>query len=338
MKKYFIFILSLVLIFSLCACGSADKSAQMTAAGKAPVPMPMAEEYFMEADSAEYGMYAEAPAQMMGFSNGAAAKVGKDESGAAQEVKPDKIIYSADATVETTGFDETVKKVEELIERYGGWVESSSISGANYYNISHGNPGSRNANYTLRIPSESFDELMSGLSTLGNVPYSHVYTENVSAQYYDTQARLDSYKTQEQSLLKLMEKAESVEDIITIESKLAEVRYNIESLQSSLNNWDRKVSYSTVYLSIDEVAEYTPEKLVNPSFGQRFVSAVKDGFNTAGEILSGFVLWFVGALPTIVLLAAVAFALFLLARSVVRKRKAKKNTSSQADGLPGNKN
>lgn len=322
MKKFFSFILILALVFSLCGCASKDRSAQMTVDEARPVPeaAPVFEEYAMAAaDSAAY----EAPAQKMSLSNGAAVAM-KGAGSTAPTENPDKIIYSADATVETTAFDETLAKIDELIGQYGGWVESSSISGANYYNLTHGHTGSRTASYTLRIPSEAFDEVMGGLSALGNVPYSHVYTENVTAQYYDTQARLDSYKTQEQSLLKLMEKAESVEDIITIESKLAEVRYSIESLQSSLNNWDRRVSYSTVYLSVEEVAEYTPETIVKPSFGQKLVKAVKDGFSTAGDVISGFVLWLLEALPTLIMAAAVLFAAFLLIRSAVRKRKAKK--------------
>ena len=323
MKKFFSILLSLVLVFSLCACGSANKSEQNR------VSEAVYEEAYMAADSAAYEMSVPAPAQKMSLSNGTGGAM-KGTGSTVPEENPDKIIYSADATVETTEFDETLAKIDELIQKTGGWVESSSISGANYYNISRGNAGNRNANYTLRIPSGSFDEVMSGLSSLGNVPYSHVYTENVTAQYYDTQARLDSYKTQEQSLLKLMEKAESVEDIITIESKLAEVRYSIESLQSTLNNWDRKVSYSTVYLSIEEVSEYTPESLVNPSFGQRFVKAVKDGFENAGEVISGFVLWLVEALPTLIVAAAVIFAAVLLVRSAVRKRKAKKAKKEEA--------
>ena len=319
MKKFFSFILILALVFSLCACASKTNEAQLTNEKRmsAPAAMVMAEEYSAAADAAY-----EMPAPMVSLANGSGAVKGAGST--APEENPDKIIYSADATVETTGFDETLAKISELVEQCGGWIESSSISGANYYNISRGNTGSRNANYTLRIPSEAFDDLMGGLSALGNVPYSHIYTENVTAQYYDTEARLDSYKTQEQSLLKLMEKAESVEDIIMIESKLAEVRYSIESLQSTLNNWDRRVSYSTVYLSVEEVAEYTPETVIKPSFSQKFVKAVKDGFSAAGAAVSSFVLWLVEALPTLIIAAAVIFGAFLLIRSSVRKRKAKK--------------
>ena len=90
-------------------------------------------------------------------------------------------------------------------------------------------------------------------------PIPHTYTENVTSQYYDTQARLTAYQTQEARLLEMMEKAETVEDIITIEEKLTDLRYRIESLQSTLKNWDRQVSYSTISLDVEEVQEYTPE-------------------------------------------------------------------------------
>ena len=320
MKKFSSIFLILVLIFLLCACGTKTDLAKIASEEAMPTPQP--EIFFAAADSTAY----EAPAQKMSLSNGSGGimKAAGNTENTVPEENPDKIIYSADATVETTVFDETLVKIDELIEKCGGWIESSSVSGANYYSISRGNAGNRNANYTLRIPSETFDEVMSGLSTLGNIPYSHIYTENVTAQYYDTQARLDSYKTQELSLLKLMEKAESVEDIITVESKLAEVRYSIESLQSSLNNWDRRVSYSTVYLTVEEVSEYTPEVVIKPSFAQRFVKAVKSGFKNAGTAVGNFVLWLVEILPTLVIAAAVIFGAFLLVRFSYRKRKAKK--------------
>ena len=320
MKKRLSLALAAVLALSLCACGSVKNSN----AGKteAPVPAPM----YAAADMA---VYESAPQEAIAGNGLAAysmnmAKKPRAEENKLTDTKPDKIIYSADATIETTDLDAALDALNALSEKYSAWIESSSVNGANYSDISRGRLSLRSASYTLRIPSESFDTLMHSLSDIGNVPYSHIYTDNVTAQYYDTQARLDSYKTQEQSLLRLMEKAESVEDIITIESKLAEVRYSIESLQSTLNNWDRRVSYSTVNLTVEEVAEYTPETIVKPSFGQKFVKAVRDGFKTAGEVISGFVLWLVEALPTLVIAAAVIFALFLLVRSFVRKRKAKK--------------
>ena len=326
MKKALALILALAAVFSLTACGQTAKSTDTAYYDSASD-----DGWYTGAASAagEVSYSAEYAAQDMGIANAYSREAAapepapQEESGAPSE-NPDKIIYSADATVETTKFEDTLAQLDELIKKYGGWVESSSVSGANYYSISRGNKNSRSANYTIRIPSGDFGSVMSGLTALGNVPYSHIYTENVTAQYYDTQARIDSYKTQEQSLLRLMDKAESVEDIITIESKLAEVRYSIESLQSTINNWDRRVSYSTVYLTVDEVSEYTPEAVVTVSFGEKLAKAVKDGFRSAGEFLSGLVLWVVEALPTLVVIAVIGFGIFMAVRPAIRKRRARR--------------
>ena len=313
MKKSLALIFAVLMLLPLCACGEAstDTLALEPEAAAADVAYDM--DYTASSASLANGYSREA----------AAVEETAPESEAPDE-NPDKIIYSANVNLETTEFEDTLEKISGLVDEYGGWIESSSISGANYYSISRGNTYNRNAAYTIRIPSDDFDTVMSGISALGNVPYSHIYTENVTTQYYDTQARIDSYKTQEESLLKLMEKAESVEDIITIESKLADVRYSIESLQTTINNWDRKVSYSTVYLSVDEVSEYTPQAVVTKTFGEKLVQALKNGFRSAGEFLSDLVLWLVEALPTILIVAVIIFGIFAAVRPAIKKRKAKR--------------
>ena len=254
------------------------------------------------------------------------------DGGDVPDENPEKIIYSADATVETTEFDKTLEELAALIKEYGGWVQSSSINGANYYSISRGSSYNRSADYTIRIPSDKFQTVMGSLSTLGNVPYSYTYTENVSAQYYDVQSRLTAYKTQETRLLEMMEKAQTVEDTITIEEKLTELQYKIDSLQSSLNNWDRQVNYSTISLNVQEVGEYTEQQAVTISYGQRLLNAFTDSLKGAGRFFKNLLVFLVSALPTLVILAVLFFALRPLFRKLSAKAKArreeKKNTAA----------
>ena len=224
MKKTLSLLLAALLMFALCACGSADTAAS---APSAAYDMATTEAAYPEAEEA---------AEYVGFAAAEDALLNTG-GGTAPEGMPEKLIYSASATVETTTFDETVEKLSALVAEYGGFVESSSINGSNYYTQSRGYSSERYASYVIRVPSNKFSTLMSSLSTLGNVPYSHTYTENITAQYYDTDARLTAYKTQETRLLEMMELAESVEDLISIEEKLTELRYKIESLQSTLNTW-----------------------------------------------------------------------------------------------------
>ena len=315
MKKTLSLLLAALLVFALCACGSANTAASAPSAAydmaTTEAPYPEVEE------AAEYGGFAAAAGTQL-----------ETGSGAAPEGSPEKLIYSASATVETTEFDQTVEKLTALVAEYGGFVESSSINGSNYYSQSRGYSSERYASYVIRIPSDRFSTLMSSLSTLGNVPYSHTYTENITAQYYDTDARLTAYKTQETRLLEMMEIAETVEDLISIEEKLTELRYKIESLQSTLNNWDRQVSYSSLNLDVQEVIEYTPESRM--SYGQELALALTNGLKRTGEFFKDLLLTLVGALPALVILAVVLAILIPVWKKRRKARRMKKNPPAES--------
>ena len=314
MKKTLSLLLAVLLVFALCACGSADSASSAPSAAYDMVSTETA--YPAEAPEEDYGGFAVA--------GGTQLETG---SGAAPGGSPEKLIYSASATVETTEFDRTIEKLSALVEQYGGFVESSSINGSNYYTQSRGYSSTRYASYVIRVPSDKFSALMGSLSTLGNVPYSHTYTENITAQYYDTDARLTAYQTQEARLLEMMEAAETVEDLIAIEEKLTELRYQIESLQSTLKNWDRQVAYSTLDLEVQEVIEYTPESRM--SYGQELALALTNGLRRTGEFFKDLLLAIVGALPALVILAVVLAILTPVWKKRRKARRAKKNPPAE---------
>ena len=311
-------LLCLLLLFSLCACG---KETEAEDGGSYAAPASAAS-YSRSAgvlaaeteDSFAVGGFAASSSS----SANAASEETSETGDASGELDPEKIIYSASATIETTEFDATLEALQTMIDRCGGWVESSSTNGANYSSISAGRKTYRSASYTLRVPKESFSGLMGSLSELGNVPYSHVDSENVTSQYVDTQTRLATYEAQEQRLVELLDRAETVSDVIEIENELTEVRYRIESLQTTLLSWDRRVTWSTIELSINEVFEYTPAAKVG--YGTKLLNALQNGIDTLGDFLIGLV----EALPTLLVLAVLVFALVRLIRAAFRKRPARK--------------
>lgn len=310
--------LCLLLMLSLCACGSRQTS---RAAYESSYEEPSYRYAYDEAAVADETYGGLAPTAMYASASGAntnaatsSAKESSRETGSddsTSDLNPEKIIYSADATVETTAFDDAIAALEAMISSHGGWVESSSVNGAKYASISRGTKTNRSANYTLRVPNEAFSPMMNELSSLGNVPYSHVYTENVTSQYYDTQARLTTYEAQEQRLIELLEKAETVSDVIEIENELTDVRYRIESLQTSLRSWDRRVSWSTIYLTINEVSEYTPAR--EPTYLERLSDALSGGL----EALADLFVDFVGALPVLIFLVLLLIVLLLLIKRAI---------------------
>lgn len=323
MKKTLALILALLMLLSLCACGAGSKGSDTAAATESIQEAPAAAADDSYGGLASYSNFAADYDYAEAEENGAGGGTGAE----AGEINPDKIIYSGEAEVETRDFDDSIAKLMEMLEQYGGWIESSSLSGANYYSISRGNSGNRSASYTLRIPSDKFETMMTSLSEIGNVPYTYTYSENVTAQYYDTQARLTAYETQEARLLEMMEKAETVSDVITIEEKLTELRYQIESLQSTLNNWDRQVSYSSLYVTVDEVGEYTPQP--QQSYLQELWQALTGAFKNLGSFFKDFLVFLVSAIPTIIVLVILFFVFRPVYRKVKARRKAKREGKSE---------
>lgn len=332
MKKLTALLLSCLLLLALVGCGSsAPKSSggnYYAAANSAPAAAESAYGGFRDDYSyAETAMfdedagYTDSPAE-------APAPKPDGEGSSAPALDPEKIIYSASVSVETTDFDESLAKLDALVKRYGGFVEASSLNGSNYYSQARGYAPSRSADYTLRIPSARFSELMSSLSELGNVPYSHTFTENITAQYYDVDARLTACRTQETRLLEMMAKAETVEDLIRIEDRLAELRYQIDSLQSTLKNWDRQVSYSSVNLTLTEVAVYTPTE--TPGYLTQLKDAVVEGFAATGRFFRDLSLGLAELLPLLIVVAV----LLLIFLPRMKKRRAAKKAKAAAKAAP----
>ena len=243
----------------------------------------------------------------------------------------EKIIYSAYYTIETKEFDSSIEALNALISKYGGFVENSNVKGYTYYD-SYGNSSIRNrtANYIVRIPSASLNDFLNESGSLGSVTSKRQEAQNVTSQYADISARLETYEVQEKRLLELLAKASNMGDLLTIEDKLSEVRYNIESLQRSLNNIDAKVDYSTVTLNINEVSTYTPTEKMSfwERLGNSFIGGIEDFVDDIGD----FVIWFVGAIPALILIAAIVVVAVILLKKARAKKKAKKvvdNTEKQ---------
>jgi len=230
----------------------------------------------------------------------------------------EKIIYSASAELETVKFDETVDGISELVSFYDGFMESSYVSGASYREKYYGSQTYRWAEFVIRVPSRSFEGFKSDLEMYGNVIGVSTSADNITSQYYDVASRLTAYQTEERTLLAMLEKAENVSDMLEIERTLAEVRYNIESLQSTLKNWDNKVDYSTVTVRVQEVRELTEITEVHRSYWEE----IRDGFlaslKSVGRFFKDLFAWFASNLPVIVLVVLIALAGLAVLRKLVR--------------------
>ena len=103
---------------------------------------------------------------------------------------------------------------------------------------------------------KDYETFLAALDGVGKIISKSTSVDNISQKYYDTTAQIEALQIQEKNLLAMLEKCESIEDMITVEQRLSEVQYELNNLQTTRRYMDMDVAYSYVNISITEVMEY----------------------------------------------------------------------------------
>lgn len=233
-----------------------------------------------------------------------AAEKGAANDSTAEDEK--KIVRNAWLTLKTERFDEAVSALCGQIEQAGGVVESRDISGAKN--------ASRSASLTLRVPSDMLDGVLSGASEWGEVTREQTSAVDMTSTYTDNASRLESARAKKRQLDALYEKAETMEDIITLTDAIFDVQEEIEWLEGQNRRIDNQASMATLYVTINEKSSAVAAKQpLLTRMGEEFI----EGMENFGEFVFAAVLGLIYALPW----AAVAAVVIALARRWVRRKK-----------------
>lgn len=234
-----------------------------------------------------------------------------------------KIIRTANLTIQTTEFDAAVSALNQLTNEQGGYFETAEVQSGGYYN----KYASRSAYYVVRVPKENFVAFRDGTSGIGHISNISENAQDVGETYYDTEARLNTLTTKRDRLLELLEKADVMEDIITLENALADVQYQIDMHTATLRKYDSLIGYSTFYIRLNEVEKIAEQPSVKESFGSKFMANLKKGFENFGDGVQDFAIWFARNLIGIIIFAAIVVAVVLIVRKEIRRHRSKKNTT-----------
>ena len=314
MKKRILCALGIALL--LTGCGSSyDSSASNKAVQTMAASDMMTEEAMDDAASEDVYEYDAVAQNSSDTSSGASTA----ENVQKQVEQGRKLIRRMDIGVETQSFDKLLSQIDKKVAELGGYIESS-----NTYGSSYGYEGSRSADYTVRVPADKMDEMVTMVSENANVTRKSESTDDVTLSYVDTKSRKEALEVEQERLMALMEKAESVDAIIALETRLTEVRYQIQSMESQLRTYDNQVDYATINISVEEVTIYTPDTQEPKSDLQRMT----DGFVTSVKrVLQGiknFLIDLVIALPYLLIWAVVIAVIVLVIRAIVKKNKKKR--------------
>lgn len=251
---------------------------------------------------------------------------GKEQTEATQEVKKEtkeeKLVYTCNLTIETTTYDSTMEEIEKQIKAYSGIIESQNEydHDSGWYRDDHKKTsGTMECSIVVKIPSRDYQAFLKSLDGTGKMTNKSMDVTNISRTYYDTQATIESLQIQEKRLLKMMDEAKTIDDMITVENRLTEVQTELNQYKTRLSTMDTEVAYSTITMTIKEVLEYkqSVEGRRTNTFKERLVNTLQDSWSSFLSFMEGLLFLLIWILP----FAVVFLILWLITKPLRRKLK-----------------
>lgn len=303
MKRLFTITLALLLLLGLLAgCGAKEEAAAPEVAPEAAPMEPMGEEVLFDESASETG--------------GNSTTLPENQ----------KLIRTVYMDAETQSMTELLAWMDGRVAALGGYYEQKSV-----YRRGSRDDGSfyHSGDFMIRIPAQNLDQFVSLVGENANVTSSSESTENVTLTYVSTQSRVEALEVEQDRLLELLENAETMEDLLTIEARLTDVRWELENYASQLRVLDNQVNYSTIHLSVWEVDK--PTVVAERTVWQK----IGDGFSeNAGDMWDGLVntfIWLITVIPYLIPLALIGGVVVLVFKSgkKLKIKKGKKPTNTE---------
>ncbi len=188
-----------------------------------------------------------------------------------------KIIKTAYISIEVSNYETSRKKLGYILTNHKAYIVSENLQNTNELMTNSIN---------IRVPAELFDRLITEISRIAKkIDYQNIDSQDITEEYMDIETRLHNKKKVEQSYLKLLRKATSIDDILKIENKLGEIRGEIESAEGRLNFIKHQVEFSTINLTMYQKLEYTYQPEETPRFFQRLIKALDSGWKATVSFL-----------------------------------------------------
>ena len=216
-----------------------------------------------------------------------------------------RIQRNANLNIEVKSINESIDKLNNIISSFGGEIISSNKGGFDY--------GQPYANIRLRVLSENLDSVLIEFKKLSSKVISeNIYTNDVSEEFIDIEARLKIMKSTENRFNDLLSKSEKIEEIIQVEKELMRIRGDIESLEGRLNYLTKTTDTSEINLNLNEQIPITGESWkINEEFKEAFKNLL--GF---AKSLTNFAINVIVFIPVIL----VAGILVFLLRKYIKNR------------------
>jgi len=223
-----------------------------------------------------------------------------DQSKNISENPSEKLIQNIGLEIETKEYTTTVSEIEALVRSLNGYIQNSYIPRPKMNNEF----SNLEASLSVMIPTVSIDEFILKTGQTSNIVSERREAYNVTDSYRDTESRITTLKAKELRLLDLLKESGTLSDLLMIENELSNTRYEIDRLQATILDYDKRIQYTQFNLIIREVYEYSPsdeaslwERIVEgfTNNAQSFIRTLETGFifivTTLPFLLIQLLLW-----------------------------------------------
>jgi hypothetical protein len=215
-----------------------------------------------------------------------------------------KLIKTGDIEFETEDLTKTNSKIKKAIKKFGGYIASES---EDKYSLKI------SQKIEIRVPAKNFDKLLKEISKgVKHFDSKNIHVKDVTEEFVDVQARLKTKKELETRYLQLLNKANSVSEILNIEREIGALRADIESFEGRLKYLKDQVSFSTL-----DVYFY---KTLDFEYEHQFGKKIKDGFGNGWENLIYFFIGLINIWPFILIIIVLTY----FVRKKIKQRKKNK--------------
>jgi len=198
------------------------------------------------------------------------------------------IVRTGDMSLVVEDITQATEDITQMALAFGGYVLSSYISGEEE---------EMRGWISFRVPDEKFETALTQLRELAvRVESESTYSQDVTEEYIDLQARLGNAEATEQQYLALLDKAEEIEDILRIYDYLSRIRSEIEQLKGRIQYLEQTTSTSLISVSLEP--ETTDKPLVRVGWSAlEILKAAARGLVTAGQVLGTIGIWLLIFIP-----------------------------------------
>ena len=310
-------------VLMLTSCGASSNSNSTKAASNAASNGAYVQSYDSYDYAADYGDYSneEFVEEEVGRNDSSANDA---DSISANAIKREMLVYSCSMSVDTLDFQASLDSLKSSLEMYGGFIARENFNdggnGGRWYSANEEKWQSYSA--TFRIPSSNYEDFCKAAADIGDMRSRTANVENLSTEYSDLSTTLAIYEAKEERYISMLADITDDEYAIAVEKELTEIQVKIAEIKTRMNAIETDVAYSYVYLTLNEVREYTQPAPSTDTFGDRLLETLKDTGSGFLSFLEGLLFLVIHFAPYLVLIGIVSVIVVKIVKSRRKKRAA----------------